>query len=195
MCDGRSISAQVVGCEQCRNPPIGKFLKIAGTRLHYFERGTGLPIVFLHLVTANSTVLRRILFKRILDGYLHLATAAEVDRLAVERFLLCSLLAEGHNGWDLPITQRWPQCLARQRSLDEGREFLLLFLLARAVPPFERRHHHFGEQLKRLADVGMLVVSALLQEYHLVNTSLLEPAHVLGDLLGRADAAGARGYR
>jgi pimeloyl-ACP methyl ester carboxylesterase len=31
-----------------RNPPIGRFLEIGGTRLHYFERGSGLPVVFLH---------------------------------------------------------------------------------------------------------------------------------------------------
>ena len=38
-----------------RNPPIGKFLEIEGTRLHYFERGTGLPVVFLH---GNATMLQ-----------------------------------------------------------------------------------------------------------------------------------------
>jgi len=38
-----------------RNPPIGKFLEIDGTRLHYFERGSGLPVVFLH---GNATMLQ-----------------------------------------------------------------------------------------------------------------------------------------
>jgi pimeloyl-ACP methyl ester carboxylesterase len=38
-----------------RNPPIGKFLEIEGTRLHYVERGSGLPVVFLH---GNGTMLQ-----------------------------------------------------------------------------------------------------------------------------------------
>jgi pimeloyl-ACP methyl ester carboxylesterase len=38
-----------------RNPPIGKFLEIDGIRLHYFERGSGLPVVFLH---GNATMLQ-----------------------------------------------------------------------------------------------------------------------------------------
>jgi pimeloyl-ACP methyl ester carboxylesterase len=38
-----------------RNPPIGKFLEIDGTRLHYLELGSGLPVVFLH---GNATMLQ-----------------------------------------------------------------------------------------------------------------------------------------
>jgi pimeloyl-ACP methyl ester carboxylesterase len=38
-----------------RNPPIGKFLEIEGARLHYFELGSGLPVVFLH---GNATMLQ-----------------------------------------------------------------------------------------------------------------------------------------
>jgi pimeloyl-ACP methyl ester carboxylesterase len=38
-----------------RNPPIGKFLKIDGARLHYFESGSGSPVVFLH---GNATMLQ-----------------------------------------------------------------------------------------------------------------------------------------
>ena len=38
-----------------RNPPIGNFLEVEGTRLHYFERGGGLPVVFLH---GNGTMLQ-----------------------------------------------------------------------------------------------------------------------------------------
>ncbi|HEX5998326.1 MAG TPA: alpha/beta hydrolase [Hyphomicrobiaceae bacterium] len=38
-----------------RNPPVGKFLDIDGTRLHYYERGSGLPVVFLH---GNATMLQ-----------------------------------------------------------------------------------------------------------------------------------------
>ena len=38
-----------------RNPPIGKFLQIHGARLHYFELGSGSPVVFLH---GNATLLQ-----------------------------------------------------------------------------------------------------------------------------------------
>ena len=31
-----------------RNPPRGRFMTVAGTRLHYVERGTGTPLVLLH---------------------------------------------------------------------------------------------------------------------------------------------------
>ena len=30
------------------NPPIGRFITVNGVRLHYFERGTGTPLVLLH---------------------------------------------------------------------------------------------------------------------------------------------------
>jgi pimeloyl-ACP methyl ester carboxylesterase len=46
------VAAKVV---ERRNPPVGKFLEIEGTRLHYFERGSGLPVVFLH---GNATMLQ-----------------------------------------------------------------------------------------------------------------------------------------
>jgi pimeloyl-ACP methyl ester carboxylesterase len=38
-----------------RNPPIGKFLEINGARLHYFESGSGVPVVLLH---GNATMLQ-----------------------------------------------------------------------------------------------------------------------------------------
>jgi pimeloyl-ACP methyl ester carboxylesterase len=31
-----------------RHPPTGKFIDVDGVRLHYLERGAGLPVVFLH---------------------------------------------------------------------------------------------------------------------------------------------------
>jgi pimeloyl-ACP methyl ester carboxylesterase len=31
-----------------RNPPLGKFITVDGVRLHYVERGTGMPLVLLH---------------------------------------------------------------------------------------------------------------------------------------------------
>jgi len=31
-----------------RNPPLGRFITVDGVRLHYVERGTGIPLVLLH---------------------------------------------------------------------------------------------------------------------------------------------------
>ena len=31
-----------------RNPPIGRFITVAGVRLHYVDRGTGTPLILLH---------------------------------------------------------------------------------------------------------------------------------------------------
>src|SRR5215204_3990091 len=31
-----------------RNPPLGRFMRVDGVRLHYVERGTGTPLVLLH---------------------------------------------------------------------------------------------------------------------------------------------------
>jgi pimeloyl-ACP methyl ester carboxylesterase len=33
---------------ESRNPPTGKFITVDGVRLHYIERGIGMPVVFLH---------------------------------------------------------------------------------------------------------------------------------------------------
>jgi pimeloyl-ACP methyl ester carboxylesterase len=46
------LAAKVV---EHRNPPIGSFLELDGTRIHYFERGTGPAVVFLH---GNATLLQ-----------------------------------------------------------------------------------------------------------------------------------------
>ena len=44
------LAAKIV---ERRNPPVGKFLEVDGARLHYVERGSGLPVVFLH---GNATM-------------------------------------------------------------------------------------------------------------------------------------------
>lgn len=46
------VAAKIV---ERRNPPIGHFLEIDGTKLHYLERGSGLPVIFLH---GNGTMLQ-----------------------------------------------------------------------------------------------------------------------------------------
>jgi pimeloyl-ACP methyl ester carboxylesterase len=46
-----------------RHPPAGRFLEVAGVRLHYLERGEGPPVVLLHgnVVTAEDWVLSGVL--------------------------------------------------------------------------------------------------------------------------------------
>jgi hypothetical protein len=48
------LAYAVAKAVEYRNPPIGKFIEIDGARLHYFEPGRGLPVVFLH---GNATML------------------------------------------------------------------------------------------------------------------------------------------
>src|SRR5258708_13554388 len=33
---------------QADGPPVGRFIKVDGTRLHYLDHGTGAPVVLLH---------------------------------------------------------------------------------------------------------------------------------------------------
>jgi hypothetical protein len=33
---------------EAAHPPIGSFIEVDGVRLHYFEKGSGPPVVFLH---------------------------------------------------------------------------------------------------------------------------------------------------
>ena len=54
-----------------RNPPIGKFLEVEGTKLHYVERGSGAPIVFLH---GNATMLQDFTISEVFS------TAAKTNR-------------------------------------------------------------------------------------------------------------------
>jgi pimeloyl-ACP methyl ester carboxylesterase len=46
------IAAKVV---ERRNPPLGNFVEVDGTTLHYVERGSGSPVLFLH---GNATMLQ-----------------------------------------------------------------------------------------------------------------------------------------
>jgi pimeloyl-ACP methyl ester carboxylesterase len=60
-----------------RNPPIGKFLEIDGTRLHYFERGDGPPVVFLH---GNATMLQDFLLSEAFASTAKHNRAIAIDR-------------------------------------------------------------------------------------------------------------------
>ena len=46
------------------NPPLGKFLEVAGLRLHYLERGEGPPVVLFH---GNGTMIEDMLASGLLD--------------------------------------------------------------------------------------------------------------------------------
>jgi pimeloyl-ACP methyl ester carboxylesterase len=46
------IAAKVV---EHRNPPLGNFVEVDGITLHYVERGSGSPVLFLH---GNATMLQ-----------------------------------------------------------------------------------------------------------------------------------------
>jgi pimeloyl-ACP methyl ester carboxylesterase len=57
-----------------RNPPIGNFIEIDGTSLHYVESGSGIPVLFLH---GNATMLQDLLLSNAF------ASAAERGRALV----------------------------------------------------------------------------------------------------------------
>ena len=46
------------------NPPIGRFITVNGVRLHYLERGTGMPLVLLH---GNGTIIQDFLSSGLID--------------------------------------------------------------------------------------------------------------------------------
>ena len=46
------------------NPPIGRFITVNGVRLHYLERGTGMPLVLLH---GNGTMIQDFLSSGLID--------------------------------------------------------------------------------------------------------------------------------
>ena len=68
------VAAKIV---ERRNPPMGKFLEIDGTRLHYVERGSGLPVVFLH---GNGTMLQDFLLSEAFASTAKLNRAIAFDR-------------------------------------------------------------------------------------------------------------------
>jgi pimeloyl-ACP methyl ester carboxylesterase len=43
-----AVSSALAMQAEYANPPLGKFIVVDGVRLHYVERGTGEPVVFLH---------------------------------------------------------------------------------------------------------------------------------------------------
>ena len=51
-----------------RNPPIGRFVTVGGTRLHYVDRGTGTPLILLHGNGDAFTAVRLIRSRRDLSS-------------------------------------------------------------------------------------------------------------------------------
>jgi alpha/beta hydrolase fold len=68
------VAAKVV---ERHNPPVGKFLEIEGTRLHCFERGSGLPVVFLR---GNATMLQDFLLSEAFAAVAKQSHAIAFDR-------------------------------------------------------------------------------------------------------------------
>jgi pimeloyl-ACP methyl ester carboxylesterase len=59
------------------HPPLGAFVTAGGARLHYFERGRGRPIVFLH---GNGTMLEDMLISGVIDRAARQYRAIAFDR-------------------------------------------------------------------------------------------------------------------
>jgi pimeloyl-ACP methyl ester carboxylesterase len=59
------------------NPPLGEFLSVDGTRLHYVERGTGEPIVLFH---GNGTMIEDWLVSGLLDKLARDRRVIAIDR-------------------------------------------------------------------------------------------------------------------
>ncbi|QPC93359.1 alpha/beta fold hydrolase [Mesorhizobium sp. INR15] len=67
---GLLLATQWIGARAERLvPPVGKFIDIDGSRIHYVETGEGLPIVFLHGLGAQLHHFRDTLFGRFGPGY------------------------------------------------------------------------------------------------------------------------------
>jgi pimeloyl-ACP methyl ester carboxylesterase len=100
------------------NPPTGKFLEVNGVRLHYFERGSGAPLVLLHgngsmiqdfetsgLIDLAAKTYRVIAFDR--PGFGHTsrprnvvwtpAAQAELLRSALDRLGVSTAIVLGHS--------------------------------------------------------------------------------------------------
>src|SRR5689334_13103676 len=60
-----------------RNPPLGKFLELDGTKLHYLERGSGPSVVFLH---GNATMLQDFCMSEAFEATAHQGRAIAFDR-------------------------------------------------------------------------------------------------------------------
>lgn len=56
---------QAARAAERRNPPLGRFIEIAGVRLHYLEKGEGAPLVLLH---GNGSMVQDWATSGVLDG-------------------------------------------------------------------------------------------------------------------------------
>lgn len=73
------------------NPPTGKFVEIDGIRLHYLERGTGIPVVFLH---GNGTMAYDFEVSSLLG-------------LAAEKYHVLAFDRPGYGYSERPLGQAW----------------------------------------------------------------------------------------
>ena len=59
------------------HPPIGRFIDVGGTRLHYLERGSGSPILLVH---GNGTMIEDWIISGVLDTLARTNRVIAVDR-------------------------------------------------------------------------------------------------------------------
>ena len=59
------------------NPPIGRFLEVGGTRLHYLERGSGPPLLLIH---GNGTMIEDWIISGVLDELAKTNRVIAIDR-------------------------------------------------------------------------------------------------------------------
>jgi pimeloyl-ACP methyl ester carboxylesterase len=75
---GAAVIAQRHATEaESRYPPLGRFVSVSGTRLHYIERGAGRPVVFLH---GNGSMLDDLLISGVMDQTARGYRAVAFDR-------------------------------------------------------------------------------------------------------------------
>lgn len=73
-------------------PPLGRFVSAGGARLHYIEKGRGLPVVFLH---GNGAMLEDILISGVID-------------LSARRYRAIAFDRPGYGHSERPRRRRWP---------------------------------------------------------------------------------------
>jgi pimeloyl-ACP methyl ester carboxylesterase len=133
------------------HPPIGRFVTVQGTRLHYIERGSGRPVVFLH---GNSAMVEDWLISGVFDRAARQYRVVAFDRPGFgysdrpggrswTAGAQASLLPEalGLLGIDRPIlvAHSWGALVALALALDQPRQVSGLVLVSGYYFPTPRK--------------------------------------------------------
>lgn len=132
------------------HPPKGRFVTVSGARLHYFERGDGRPVVFVH---GNGTMLEDMLISGVVEQTAQRYRAIAFDRPGFgysERLghrtwtaaAQASMLPEAFRllGIDRPIlvAHSWGTLVALALALDQPRHVSALVLVSGYYYPTPR---------------------------------------------------------